>query len=98
MTRPPGTAGGASRDQDSSAAVSEPPSHAPEIYSDATGAAVVVANSLVIAQVLGVSGRTGTAIAVAPGEAAVGHAAEPEDVVVFLLDAGAPSVAHERGG
>ena len=67
-----------------------------EIYSDATGASVVVANSLVIAEVLGISGRTGTAIVVAPGEAAVGHAAEPEDVVVFLLDAGAPTVTHER--
>lgn len=67
-----------------------------EIYSDATGATVVVANSLVMAEVLGIAGRTGTAIAVAPGEAAVGHAAEPEDVVVFLLDAGAPTVTHER--
>jgi predicted amidohydrolase len=67
-----------------------------EIYSDATGASVVVANSLVIAEVLGASGRTGTAIAVAPGEAAVGHAADPEDVVVFQLDAGAPTVTHER--
>jgi predicted amidohydrolase len=67
-----------------------------EIYSDATGASVVVANSLVIAEVLGISGRTGTAIAVAPGEAVVGHAVEPEDVVVFLLDAGAPTVTHER--
>jgi len=67
-----------------------------EIYSDATGASVVVANSLVIASVLGSSGRTGTAIAVAPGEAAVGHAVEPDDVVVFVLDAGAPTVAHER--
>jgi predicted amidohydrolase len=67
-----------------------------EIYSDATGASVVVANSLVTASVLGSSGRTGTAIAVAPGEAAVGHAAEPDDVVVFVLDAGAPTVMHER--
>ena len=67
-----------------------------EIYSDATGASVVVANSLVIAEVLGISGRTGTAIAVTPGEAAVGHATEPEDVVVFLLDGGAPTVTHER--
>ena len=59
-----------------------------EIYSDATGVSVVVANSLVIAEVLGISGRT--------GEAVVGHAVEPEDVVVFLLDAGAPTVTHER--
>lgn len=67
-----------------------------EIYSDATGASVVVANSLVIAEVLGISGRSGTALAVAPGQAAVGHAAEPDDVVVFQLDAGAPTVTHER--
>ena len=67
-----------------------------EIYSDATGASVVVANSLVIAEVLGMSGACGTAIAVAPGEAAVGHAAEADDVVVFLLDGGTPTVEHER--
>jgi predicted amidohydrolase len=67
-----------------------------EIYSDATGSSVVVANSLVVAAVLGARGRTGTAIAVAPGQAAVGHAAEPDDVVVFALDAGLPTVTHER--
>jgi hypothetical protein len=26
----------------------------------------------------------------------VGHAAEPDDVVVFALDAGLPTVTHER--
>jgi predicted amidohydrolase len=67
-----------------------------EVYSDATGSSVVVANSLVVAAVLGMPERTGTAIAVAPGEAAVGHAAEPDDVIVFTLDAGSPTVAHER--
>jgi hypothetical protein len=40
----------------------------------------------------------GTAIAVAPGEAAVGHASEPDDVVVFALEGGAPRVAHEQTG
>ena len=68
-----------------------------EIYSDATGSSVVVANSLVVAAVLGARGRTGTAIAVAPGQAAVGHAAEPDDVVVFALDAGVdPRVDYRR--
>lgn len=67
-----------------------------EIYSDATGSTVVVANSLVIAAILQVPGPVGTAIAVTPGQAAVGHAAEPDDVVVFALGAAGPSVAHER--
>jgi predicted amidohydrolase len=67
-----------------------------ETYSDATGSSVVVANSLVIADVLGIEGMTGTSLAVAPGTAAVGHAAEPADVVVFAMDGGVPSVAHER--
>jgi hypothetical protein len=54
---------------------------------------VVVANSLVIASILGTPVPVGTAIAVAPGEAAVGHASEPDDVVVFVLNGGSPEVA-----
>ena len=38
----------------------------------------------------------GTALAVAPGQAAVGHASEPHDVVVFSLDGDGPRVVHER--
>ena len=68
-----------------------------EVYSDAIGSSVVVANSLVIASILRTPGPVGTAIAVAPGEAAVGHASEPDDVVVFALEGGAPRVAHEAG-
>jgi len=64
-----------------------------EVYSDATGSSVVVANSLVIASILGTAAPVGTAIAVAPGEATVGHASEPDDVVVFVLDGGAPQLA-----
>jgi len=67
-----------------------------EVYSDAVGASVVVANSLVIAQILGSPTPVGTAIAVAPGHAAVGHSSEPDDVVVFALDGDGPRVAHER--
>jgi predicted amidohydrolase len=59
-----------------------------EVYSDAIGASVVVANSLVIAEILRSPAPVGTAIAVAPGHAAVGHASEPDDVVVFALDGG----------
>ena len=66
-----------------------------ELYCDVTGSTVVVANSLVIADVLGMDGRAGTSLAVASGEAAVGHASEPADVVVFALEGGSPSVAHE---
>ncbi len=69
-----------------------------EVYSDATGSSVVVANSLVIASILRTPAPVGTAIAVAPGEAAVGHASEPDDVVVFALEGGAPRVAHEQAG
>ena len=69
-----------------------------EVYSDAIGSSVVVANSLVIASILGTPGPVGTAIAVAPGEATVGHASEPDDVVVFVLDGGAPRVAYEQAG
>jgi predicted amidohydrolase len=69
-----------------------------EVYSDATGSSVVVANSLVIASILRTPAPVGTAIAVAPGEAAVGHASEPDDVVVFALEGGAPRVADEQAG
>jgi predicted amidohydrolase len=67
-----------------------------EVYSDAIGSSVVVANSLVIASILGAPAPVGTAIAVAPGEAAVGHASEPDDVVVFELNGGVPRVAYEQ--
>jgi predicted amidohydrolase len=67
-----------------------------EVYSDAVGASVVVANSLVIAEILRSPTPVGTAIAVAPGQAAVGHCSEPDDVVVFSLDGDGPRVAHER--
>ena len=69
-----------------------------EVYSDAIGSSVVVANSLVIAEILGSPTPVGTALAVAPGQAAVGHASEPDDVVVFTLDGDGPRVAHERSG
>jgi predicted amidohydrolase len=68
-----------------------------EVYSDATGSTVVVANSLVMAAILGSPTPVGTAIAIAPGHAAVGHASEPDDVVVFALDGERPHVAHEAG-
>ena len=67
-----------------------------EVYSDAIGSNVVVANSLVIAEILGSATPVGTAIAVAPGRAAVGRSSEPEDVVVFALDCDGPRVAYER--
>ena len=67
-----------------------------EVYSDAIGSCVVVANSLVIAEILRSPTPVGTAIAVAPGRAAVGHSSEPDDVVVFALDGDGPRVAHER--
>src|SRR5512132_2161110 len=67
-----------------------------EVYVDAIGSSVVVANSLVIAEILRSPTPVGTAIAVAPGHAAVGHASEPHDVVVFALEADGPRVAHER--
>jgi predicted amidohydrolase len=67
-----------------------------EVYSDAIGSSVVVANSLVIAEILRSPTPVGTAIAVAPGHAAVGHSSEPDDVVVFVLDGDGPRVAHER--
>ena len=67
-----------------------------EVYSDAIGSNVVVANSLVIAEILRTPGPVGTALAVAPGQAAVGHSSEPDDVVVFALGGDGPRVAHER--
>ena len=67
-----------------------------EAYTDAIGANVVVANSLVIAEILGSPTPVGTAIAVAPGRAAVGHASEPDDIVVFSLEGDGPRVAHEQ--
>jgi predicted amidohydrolase len=67
-----------------------------EVYCDATGSTAVVANSLVMAAILGSQTPVGTAIAIASGHAAVGHASEPDDVVVFALDGEPPRVAHER--
>jgi predicted amidohydrolase len=67
-----------------------------EVYSDAIGSSVVVANSLVIAEILHSPTPVGTAIAVMPGRAVVGHSSEPDDVVVFTLDADGPRIAHER--
>lgn len=67
-----------------------------EVYSDAIGSSVVVANSLVIAEILRSPVPVGTAIAVAPGQAAIGHSSEADDVVVFALDGDGPRVAHER--
>jgi predicted amidohydrolase len=67
-----------------------------EVYSDAIGSNVVVANSLVIAEILRSPTPVGTAIAVAPGHAAVGHSCEPDDVVVFALECDGPRVAHEQ--
>jgi len=69
-----------------------------EVYCDAIGSSVVVANSLVIASLLRAPGPVGTAIAIAPGDAVVGHASEPDDVVVFTLEGGAPRLAHEPAG
>ena len=69
-----------------------------EVYCDAIGSTVVVANSLVIAAILGSTTPVGTALAVASGHAAVGHASDADDVVVFALDGDGPRVAHERAG
>ena len=69
-----------------------------EVYTDAIGASVVVANSLVIAEILRSPTPVGTAIAIAPGHAVVGHSSEPDDVVVFELNGDGPRVAHERVG
>lgn len=57
---------------------------------------MVVANSLVMATILEAPAPAGTAIAIASGRAAVGHASEPDDVVVFELDGDAPRVVHDR--
>jgi predicted amidohydrolase len=67
-----------------------------EVYCDAIGSSVVVSNSLVIAEILGSPKPVGTAIAVASGNAAVGHSSEPDDVVVFELNGDGPRVTHER--
>jgi predicted amidohydrolase len=69
-----------------------------DAYGDATGSSVVVANSLVMAQILRSTSPVGTAIAIAGGGAAVGSASEPDDVVVFSLDGGTPRVTCERQG
>lgn len=68
-----------------------------EVYSDAIGSSVVVANSLVVAEILRSPTPVGTAIAVAPGHAAVGHSSEPDDVVVFALEGDGPRVTRELG-
>jgi hypothetical protein len=52
----------------------------------------------VITSILGTPAPVGTAIAVAPGEAAVGRASEPDDVAVFALDGGTPRVAYAQAG
>ncbi|MFL5884097.1 MAG: hypothetical protein ACJ77M_03430 [Thermoleophilaceae bacterium] len=67
-----------------------------DVYGETTGSSVVVANSLVMASILRADRPAGTAIAVAAGGAAVGHAAEPDDVVVFALDGETPRVVYER--
>ena len=69
-----------------------------EVYSDAIGSSVVIANSLVIAEILRSPSPVGTAIAVAPGHAAVGHSSEPDDVVVFELDGDRPRVVSPWPG
>ena len=65
-----------------------------EAYSDATGATIVVANSLVVARIQGVDGAAGTAIAVGGGSAAVGMAAEPHDCASFRIGGGAPYLTN----
>jgi predicted amidohydrolase len=67
-----------------------------EVYGDAIGSTVVVANSLVIAEVLRSPKPVGTAIAVLPGHAAVGRSSEADDVVVFALGDERASVIHDR--
>ena len=64
-----------------------------ESYSDSTGATVVVANSLVMATLLGEAGPVGTSIAVGCGTAALGTAQVPEATPVFALTGGAPDLA-----
>ena len=63
-----------------------------ESYSDSTGATVVVANSLVMATLLGAPAPVGTAIAVGSGAAAVGTAQAPDATPVFTLTGGAPEL------
>jgi predicted amidohydrolase len=62
-----------------------------ESYGDATGAAIVVANSLVMASILRVA-PAGTAIAVGAGTAAVGAAPGPDSAVVFDVEGGVATV------
>ncbi len=64
-----------------------------EAYSDSTGASIVVANSLVMANILQAELPAGTAIAVAPGAAAIGQAEAPGDTVLFSLSGGEPELA-----
>jgi predicted amidohydrolase len=66
-----------------------------EAYSDSVGSTIVVANSLVVARILGAPRPAGTAIAVAPGHGVVGQCAEPHDAVLFGLEAGEPFVIHD---
>jgi predicted amidohydrolase len=61
-----------------------------EAYADASGAAIVVANSLVMARVLAVDGLPGTSIAVGAGTAVVGAAAEAHECAAFRLAGGRP--------
>jgi predicted amidohydrolase len=68
-----------------------------EVYSDAIGATVVVANSLVMATILGTERPAGTALAVAPGEAAIGRTSQPDDVVVFSLADDTPRLVEPPG-
>jgi predicted amidohydrolase len=67
-----------------------------ESYSDSTGATVVVANSLVMATLLGTPVPVGTAIAVGAGAAAVGTAQAPDATPVFALSGGAPELRTPR--
>jgi predicted amidohydrolase len=63
-----------------------------ESYSDSTGAAVVVANSMVMATLMGTPPPVGTAIAVGSGSAAVMTAHAPDATSVFSLTGGAPEL------
>ena len=63
-----------------------------EAYSDASGATIVVANSLVMADVLATPLPAGVAIAVGGGDAAVGTASRAEDAVAFRIEGGLPAL------
>ena len=56
---------------------------------------IAISKSLSLAPRTGAT-PVGTAIAIAPGHAAVGHSSEPDDVVVFALEGDGPRVARER--